>query len=299
MSKPFYAGYVLPYHSILSDKLPQTMARAEADNVQFFTSPSDAFRYIQMEAQEKAVAATATPIGKNLDEYFKMPGVGVLYRVDLSVEQMHALHEPTGPDKFRGVQLTGPLMDVQPLELQFIISEDDFCTKPMELAELDVVREKLSERLEAYELMETILANTLSKDVRRDNSVRTIYNQALYNTCGPTSPMRQGFESPYPQDQKLFDIHKMLWENHAGLQYMEAVGSLHGHYRDIYARHVVNDATPALAAAKAAASVLGKLTEIAEKTADPRMEMILQSQQEKAAAEIEEIELGEEEKVEP
>ena len=113
-------------------------------------------------------------------------------------------------------------------------------------------------------------------------------------SIGPDAPSRHGFTTEYPQDQKFWDIHKMLWEKQAGIQYIvERTPFLYDRYRDSYARNIVTGYSSELSSAKAALVVLNQLSELAASYRDTRMEDILQEAGEQAALDMLHIERDE------
>ena len=293
MSKLYYAAYSLPAMSLLSGDADTNMARAEAKEVAYFDSLSNALSFVSRESMKKALPATTVPLGPNLDESFKIPGVGVIYDVWLSPEQAASLQQPDTRDSFRGIKMKGPMMG-EVHSVGFVLEQDDFTAQPQDVVDAQNLRAALSARHTSFQMMDDVLENT-SLEVRKKSSPQTMFYESLRMTFGPNSPIRNDFHAPYPQDQKFWDIYKMLCDEHAGLQYFESFGLLYSKYRDAYARNMIGtNRNVDASTTQAKIEVLNKIINIAENTNDTRMEGILKdeakSAEEKALeAEYEEI----------
>lgn len=294
--KQYYAAIVLSPLQVLTN-LENSITAKEAGDVALFESPSNGFSYVRSMAKNQSIQAHPTALGQDLNQFFQLPGVGVMYRVALPQDAV--MQEPSYDDKCRGIVGRCSITDAVKLEQQAIFVDDDFNHKPIEVAPMAQITSELSARAQNYEIIEAALANTPA-DVRKQFSPNLMPYEAMRMAAGPDSPARNGFTSQYPQDQKFWDMYKMLWENNAGIQYVvDALPIMYNKYRDGYARGIVRDESPALAAAKAVVTVLNWTQELAKQYNDTRLEDVLQDAGEQAVLDARQIEQEEQSHDEP
>jgi hypothetical protein len=206
---------------------------------------------------------------------------------DKVLQQMN----PAGlEEKYHGMQCKGDMAGSITLEQQAVFVADEFHNKPIEIIPIGNIVEELKNRAKNYVWLDRVLSNTPAA-VRAQLSPKLMSPEALQMSVGPEAPARNGFTTEYPQDQKFWDMYKMLWENKAGIQYLvDALPIMYNQYRDGYARGIVCDESPELAAAKAVVTVLNWTQERARQYHDTRMEDILQDAGEDAMLEVCQIE---------
>lgn len=292
MKQEFYGAFVLSPLQVLTN-LDNSIAINEQSNVALFRSASNAFGYIRREAQEKSIQAHTIAMGDDLNEFHKLRGVGILYRLSVPDKVLQQMNDVSLEERYHGMQCKGDITGSTKLEQQAVFVADEFHSRPIEIVPMAQVKEELVCRAQNYEPMDVILANTPA-NVRRQFSPQLMFPEALQMSIGPDAPSRHGFTTEYPQDQKFWDIHKMLWEKQAGIQYIvERTPFLYDRYRDSYARNIVTGYSSELSSAKAALVVLNQLSELAASYRDTRMEDILQEAGEQAALDMLHIERDE------
>lgn len=289
MEQEFYGAFVLSPWQVCTN-LDNAIAMNEHNNVALFRSASNAFGYISRQAQEKSIQAHTVAMGDKLNEFHKLRGVGVMYRLSVPDKVLQQMTPAGLEERYHGMQCKGDMTGSVTLEQQAVFVADEFHNKPIEIIPIGKIAEELKSRAQNYELLDVVLSNTPAA-VRAQFSPRFMFPEALQMSVGPEAPARNGFTTEYPQDQKFWNIHKMLWEKQAGIQYIvERTPCLYDRYRDSYARNHVTGDSPELSSAKAALVVLNQLSELAASYRDTRMEDILQEAGEQAALDVLNIE---------
>lgn len=289
MKQEFYGAFVLSPLQVLTN-LDGAITAQEQNDVALFRSASSAFGYIGRKAQEKAIQAHTVAMGDDLNEFHKLRGVGIMYRLSVPDEVIRQMNSVSPEERYQGMQCKGDITGSTKLEQQAVFVADEFHSRPIEIIPMTQVKEELMCRAQNYEPLDVILANT-PVNVRRQFSPQLMFPEALQMSIGPDAPSRHGFTTEYPQDQKFWDIHKMLWEKQAGIQYIvERTPFLYDRYRDVYARNHVTGCSSELSSAKAALVVLNQLSELATSYRDTKMEEILQEAGEQATLDVLSIE---------
>lgn len=289
MKQELFGAFVLSPLQVLSN-LEGAVATNEQLNVALFRAPSYAFGYIQKEASFASIPAHTIGMGKNANEFFKLPGMGVMYRLNVPDSVLRQMGESTLEERYHGMVCKGDMTGATIMERQAVFVSDEFHNRPVEIVPMPQAIDEMKRRAKNYEPLDIILKNTPAS-VRATCSPQFTSPEALQMSVGLNAPSQNGFTTEYPQDQKFWDMYKMLWENKAGIQYLvDALPIMYNQYRDGYARGIVRDESPELAAAKAVVTVLNWTQERARQYHDTRMEDILQDAGEDAVLEVCQIE---------
>ncbi len=293
--KQLFGVYVLHPADVWSTNFEQTRAQHESEPIVFFPDASAAFRYVSKEAKKASMPATHTPVGKNLDGFMQMPGVGVMFNCMAPTNVMESLQLQRIPNSF-AEGYVARLSDMRISEAMCILPETEF--HKLEPVAFDDVKKALSDRYAVYQLLEQTLAQT-PEAVRQGFETSWISGSPMQFVYGPNGMLSKGFATEYPQDERFFNLMKDLWTEKPGFQYMDAAESLYSNYRDVRARNLVNDKPEELSQLRAVVSVIGRLSKIAEQTGDARMQDILQEYGEAASMDVLNAEKGDHDREEP
>ena len=283
-----FGAYVLHPADVWSNNFDNTRQMKEHMPMMFFKAPSQAFDYIRHEANLKSMPATNTPMGQNLNEYMKMPGVGIMFNVNAPIDVFESLQEKRVPGAFV-VGYEARLTDMRIMEEKAVLPTDEF--SKLAIVEIPDIKDALSARYVSYQLLEQSLANTFHAQ-RRELTPEWLSGDNLKRVFGPEGMIQKGFQTPYAQDQRFYDVMQALWENNAGMQYMDRVEEFYSKYRDVYALEKVRNGTEDVAQLRAVIAVINRLSDIAKSHEDDKMEDVLKEHGADYAAELAHAEQG-------
>lgn len=293
--KQLFGVYTLHPADVWSTNFEQSRAQNESEPMVFFPDASAAFRYISREAKKTSMPATQTPVGKNLDGFMQLPGVGVMFNCMAPTNVMESLQLQRIPNSFTEGYIAR-LSDMRVSEAMCILPETEF--HKLEPVAFDNVKKALSDRYAVYQLLEQTLSHT-AESFRQGFETSWIAGSPMQFVYGPNGMLAKGFATEYPQDERFFSLMKDLWSEKPGFQYMDAAESLYSTYRDVRARNLVNDKPEDVSQLRAVVAVLGRLSKIAEETGDLRMGDVLQEYGEQASLDVLNAEKSEQDHEEP
>ena len=293
--KQLFGVYVLHPADVWSDNFEKTRAEHESEPMVFFGNAPAAFRYVEKEAAKVSMPATRTPVGKELDGYMKLPGVGVMFNCIAPTNVAESLQPVRIPNSFTEGYVAR-LSDMRVTEAMCIMPETDF--HGFGPVSFDDAKKELSARYANYQALEKTLSYT-QEATRQGYSLSWLPGSPLRFVYGPEGMLAKDFQTEYPQDERFFNLMKDLWAEKPGFQYMDAAESLYSTYRDVRARNLVNDNPEDVSQLRAVVAVLGRLSKIAEETGDFRMGDVLQEYGEQASLDVLNAEKGEQDHEEP